>query len=87
YFLGQAFGMKKKIYALAVKELEAAREDMVEMDDLKKKICYLLGRLHEAAKKNDKALAEYSAIAETDYNFKDVTARMEKLGNAQEEEK
>jgi tetratricopeptide (TPR) repeat protein len=82
YYLGQAFGMKKKIYALAVKELEAAREDMFEMDDLKKKITYLLGRLHEAAKKNDKALAEFSSIAEVDYNFKDVTARMEKLGSA-----
>jgi tetratricopeptide (TPR) repeat protein len=84
YYLGQAFGMKKKIYALAVKELEAAREDMPEMDDLKKKITYLLGRLHEAAKKNSKALAEFSAIAEVDYNYKDVTARMEKLGNAQD---
>lgn len=82
YYLGQAFGMKKKIYALAVKELEAAREDMHEMDDLKKKITYLLGRLHEAAKKNDKALAEFSAIAEVDYNFKDVTQRMEKLGQS-----
>jgi tetratricopeptide (TPR) repeat protein len=82
YYLGQAFGMKKKIYALAVKELEAAREDMAEMDDLKKKITYLLGRLHEAAKKPDKALAEFSAIAEVDYNFKDVTQRMEKLGSA-----
>lgn len=82
YYLGQAFGMKKKIYALAVKELEAAREDMHEMDDLKKKITYLLGRLHEAAKKNDKALAEFSSIAEVDYNFKDVTTRMEKLGGA-----
>jgi tetratricopeptide (TPR) repeat protein len=82
YYLGQAFGMKKKIYALAVKELEAAREDMHEMDDLKKKITYLLGRLHEAAKKNDKALAEFSSIAEVDYNFKDVTARMEKLGSS-----
>lgn len=80
--LGQCFGVKKKIYALAVKELEAAREELVEMDDLKKNITYLLGRLHEAAKKPDKALAEFSLIAETDYNFKDVTTRMEKLGSS-----
>jgi tetratricopeptide (TPR) repeat protein len=85
YYLGQAFGMKKKIYALAVKELEAAREDLVEMDDLKKKITYLLGRLHEAAKKPSKALTEFSSIAEVDYTFKDVTERMEKLGSADED--
>jgi hypothetical protein len=80
FLLGQCFGVKKKIYALAVKELETAREELVEMDDQKKKITYLLARLHEAAKKKDKALAEYSAIAETDYNYKDVTKRMEDLG-------
>ena len=74
--------MKKKIYDLAVKELEAARGDMVEDRRLKKEITYLLGRLHEAAKKPDKALAEFSSIAETDYNYKDVTTRMEKLGSA-----
>jgi len=86
YYLGRAFGMKKKIYNLAVKELEAAREDMPEMDDLKKKITYLLGGLHEAAKKNEKALAEFSSIAETDYNYRDVTQRMEKLGSADDKE-
>ena len=82
YLLGQCFGVKKKIYALAIKELETAREELVEMDDMKKNITYLLGRLHEAAKKPDKALTEFSAIAETDYNFKDVTQRMEKLGSS-----
>ena len=85
YYLGLCFGMKKKIYQLAIKELEAAREDLFEMEGLKKDITYLLGRLHEAAKKGAKALAEYSAIAEVDYNFKDVTQRMEKLGNDKDE--
>ncbi|MBI3722561.1 hypothetical protein HY251_01190 [bacterium] len=81
YYLGLCFGMKKKIYHLAVKELEAAREDLYEMADLKKDITYLLARLHEAAKKPEKAVAELSAIAEVDYNFKDVTERMEKLAS------
>jgi tetratricopeptide (TPR) repeat protein len=80
--LGKAFGLRKKIYQLAVKELETAREELVEMDDIKKDITYHLGRLHEAAKKPDRALTEYSAIAESDYNYKDVTQRMEKLGGA-----
>ncbi len=83
YYLGLCYGMKKKIYALAIKELEAARGDIVEKnDDLWKNISYLMGRLHEAAKKPDKALTEFSAIAEVDYNFKDVTTRMEKLGSS-----
>ena len=82
FLLGQCFGVKKKIYALAIKELETAREELVEMDDSKKQITYLLGRLHEAAKKPDRALTEFSAIAEVDYNYKDVTQRMEKLGSS-----
>ena len=32
YLLGECFGVKKKIYALAIKELETAREELVEMD-------------------------------------------------------
>lgn len=83
YYLGLCYGMKKKIYALAIKELDAARQDIVDRgDQLWKDITYLMGRLHEAAKKPDKALAEFSAIAEVDYNYKDVTQRMEKLGSS-----
>ena len=80
YHLGLCF-YKKKIGTLAVKELSAAREDLFEMDGLKKDITYLLGRIYEAGGKGDKAMAEYSSIAEIDYNFRDVTVRMEKLGN------
>lgn len=86
YHLGLCF-YKKKIGTLAVKELAAAREDLFEMDGLKKDITYLLGRIYEAANKKDKAMTEYSSIAEVDYNFRDVTARMEKLGTDGDSEK
>lgn len=78
YYLGQCF-IKKKIFKLAVNELKAAREDLFEMDETKKDITYLLGRIYEQAKKNDLAVAEYSQIAEVDFGFKDVTKRLEAL--------
>ncbi len=80
YLLGQCF-IKKKIYKLALKELDAAREEMFEMDGLKKEITYYIGRIYETAGKKDKALHEYETIAEADFNFKDVTKRIEGLGS------
>lgn len=78
YYLGHCF-VKKKIFNLAVKELKAAREDLFEMDGLKKDITYLLGRIYEQAKKPDLATAEYEQIAQSDYSYKDVTKRLESL--------
>ncbi len=80
YYLGQCF-IKKKILKLALKELDGAREEMFEMDDLKKEVTYLIGRIYESANKKDKALAEYEKIAEADFNFKDVTKRIEGLSS------
>ena len=80
YWLGQCF-VKKKIYKLAVREFEAAREELFEMEGLKKDITYMLGRIYEQAKKTDKAIAEYMAISEVDFNYRDVTQRLEALGD------
>ena len=65
FWLGQAYGIKKKLYAPAVKTLEAARSDLVAENELWKNITYLLARLHEAAKKTDLALAEYAKLRDT----------------------
>lgn len=80
HYLGQCY-IKKKIYKLALKELDGARAEMFEMDALKKEITYLIGRIYENAGPGhkDKALAEYEKIAEVDFNFKDVTKRIESL--------
>ncbi|MGE0707555.1 MAG: tetratricopeptide repeat protein [Planctomycetota bacterium] len=78
YYLGQCY-IKKKILKLALKELEGAREELFEMDGMKKEITYLIGRIYEGASRKDKAMAEYEQIAEADFNFKDVTDRISKL--------
>ena len=80
YYLGRCF-INKKILKMAVRELDAAREDRLEMDDLKKEITYYLARIYEQANKGDKALSEYEQIAEVDFNYRDVTQRMEKLSS------
>lgn len=78
YYLGQCF-VKKKIYKLALNELQAAREGLFEMDDTKKGITYLIARIFEQAGKKDEAIKEYSQIAEVDFGYKDVTKRLEAL--------
>ena len=79
YYLGRCF-MKKQVFNMAVKEFKAAREDLVDMDGLKKEITYMLARIYEQAKKPEEARAEYESIAEVDFNYRDVTKRLEGLG-------
>lgn len=78
YYLGQCY-IKKKILKMALKELDLAREDLFEMDETKKDITYLIARIWEGAGKKDKAVAEYEKIMEVDFNYKDVSQRMNKL--------
>lgn len=80
YYLGMCL-YKMKNARMAIKELEAARADLIDMDDdNNKKITYLLGRIYESAKKPEKALAQYEKIAVSDYSYKDIQKRMEALG-------
>ena len=78
YYLGRCF-VKKQVFNMAVKEFKQAREDLVEMDALKKEITYMLARIYEQARKRDEAVKEYEAIAEHDFNYRDVTKRLEAL--------
>lgn len=80
YWLGRCF-VNKKIYKLAVREFEGAREELFEMEGLKAEITYMLGRIYEQANKKDKAIAEYEKIAEVDFNYRDVTKRLESLSS------
>lgn len=80
YYLGLCLSKKKNL-RMAVKELEAARSDLFDMDnDNNKQITYLLARIYEGAGKKDKALEEYEKIGQVDYNYKDIQKRMDKLG-------
>lgn len=63
YLLGQCL-IRKRIYKLALRELEAAREAIAAADrPLWRETTYLLGRIHEAGGRKDLALAEYERIA------------------------
>jgi tetratricopeptide (TPR) repeat protein len=80
YYLGLCLSKKKNL-RMAVKELEAARADLFDMDDDNNKmITYLLGRIYEGAGKKDKSLEEYEKIGQVDYNYKDIQKRMDKMG-------
>lgn len=78
FYLGQCY-IKKKIYKLALKELDTARQEIYEMDDQKKEMTYLIARIYESAGKKEKAVSEYEAIVTADFNYKDVTQRLEEL--------
>lgn len=78
YYLGRCF-IAKKIYKMAVREFKAASADLFEMDGIKKEITYYLARIYEQAGQKSNAIAEYEAIAEVDFNYRDVTDRLEKL--------
>ncbi|MBL4844652.1 MAG: tetratricopeptide repeat protein [Planctomycetes bacterium] len=80
FYLGQCY-IKKKIYKLALKELDTARQDIYEMDDSKKEMTYLIARIYESAGKKEKAVTEYEAIVTADFNYKDVTQRLEQLSD------
>lgn len=78
FYLGQCY-IKKKIYKLALKELDTARQEIYEMNEQKKEMTYLIARIYESAGKKEKAVAEYEAIVTSDFNYKDVTQRLEEL--------
>jgi tetratricopeptide (TPR) repeat protein len=81
YHLGLCLSKKKNL-RMAVKELEAARADLFDMDnDSNKQITYLLGRIYEGAGKKERALEEYEKIGQVDYNYKDIQKRMDKIGD------
>ncbi|MEZ6183673.1 MAG: tetratricopeptide repeat protein [Planctomycetota bacterium] len=78
YYLGRCF-ISKKIYKMAVREFKTATADLFEMEGIKKEITYYLGRIYEQAGQKANAIAEYEAIAEVDFNYRDVTQRLESL--------
>src|SRR5581483_4375816 len=71
YWLAQAFGVKKKIYKIAVLELVAVQRALDGTTDLWKNATYLLARLHEAAGERELALAEYRKLALAGWNRPD----------------
>lgn len=74
--LAQTF-KAKKMYDLAIKQLEDALVDLASMDDTKKQVLYEKGLIHELMEKKQEALDSFKQIYELDYGYRDVAKKVE----------
>jgi tetratricopeptide (TPR) repeat protein len=74
--LGQCY-RKKKMYPLAIKTLQEAREGIAGMDATKKEVTYTLGLIYEENGDKQKSLEMMTEIYEVDYEYRDVAKRVE----------
>jgi len=73
--LGRCF-KQKKLYDLAVAQLNTAKADLTTMDDTKKDVIYELGACYELMGKPDLAIAEFKIIYSEDIGFRDVADKI-----------
>lgn len=78
YYLAMCF-VKKGQRDMAVMQLETANEQLLTMDDLKKKIVMGLGDLAEQAGDIEKAFNYYKDVYGADIGFEDIGVRMERI--------
>lgn len=78
YYLAMCFA-KKGQRDMAVMQLETANEQLPIMDDLKKKILFMLGEMAEHAGDIEKAFVYYKDVYGADIGFEDIGARMERI--------
>ncbi|MBO7683098.1 MAG: tetratricopeptide repeat protein [Kiritimatiellae bacterium] len=75
YYLAMCF-LSQGQTDMAVMQLEAARDSLPTMDDLKKKVVYQLGLCAEAAGDLEKAYQYYKDVYSSDVGFEDLSERM-----------
>ena len=75
YYLALCFLMKGQT-DMAVMQLEAARDQMPTMDELKKKVVYRLGLCAEEQGDLEKAYRYYKDVYAADVGFEDLSSRM-----------
>jgi tetratricopeptide (TPR) repeat protein len=73
--LGRCFKVKK-LYDLAVAQLNTAKNDLNTMDDTKKDVIYELGTCYELMGKPELAIAEFKVIYSEDIGFRDVAEKI-----------
>jgi tetratricopeptide (TPR) repeat protein len=73
--LGRAF-KAKRLFDLAVAQLNTAKNDLNAMDDTKKDVVYELGTCYELMGKPDRAIEEFKAIYSEDIGFRDVADKI-----------
>jgi tetratricopeptide (TPR) repeat protein len=76
-YLGMCF-QRNKLYELAEKNYQNAEEGALT-DERKLQIWYNWGRCCEESGKSDKAIELYTRIAESDFGYRDVAQRLERL--------
>jgi len=72
---------------MAVMQLETARDQLPQMNELKKKVVYQLGLCAEQAGDIDKAYAYYKDVYSSDVTFEDLNERMLAISKAIQERK
>ena len=70
---------------MAVMQLETARDQLPQMNELKKKVVYQLGRCAEDAGDIEKAYAYYKDVYSSDVTFEDLNERMLAISKAIQE--
>ena len=73
--LGRCF-KAKRLYDLAVAQLNTAKNDLNTMDDTKKDVIYELGLCYELMGKPDLAIEEFKVIYSEDIGFRDVADKI-----------
>jgi tetratricopeptide (TPR) repeat protein len=73
--LGRCF-KQKKLYDLAVGQLNTAKNDLNTMDDTKKEVIYELGTCYELMGKPEAAIEEFKVIYSEDIGFRDVAEKI-----------
>lgn len=68
---GRAF-MAKKLYDLALTQLDTAKSEIGTMTGQKKDVIYELGACHERMSQSEQAIAEFKLIYSEDIEFRDV---------------
>ena len=86
YLLAMCF-LRKDQRDMAVMQLETARDQLPQMNDLKKKVVYQLGVCAENAGDLDKAYAYYKDVYSSDVTFADLNERMLAISKALQDRK
>jgi len=73
---------EKNMNDLAIKQLEDALEDLQAMDDTKKQVLYLMGKIKMDSGKKEDAIGFFKQIYEVDYGYLDVAKIVEDSYNS-----
>lgn len=74
--LGACF-KAKRLFDLAVQQLETAKQEISGIDAQKKEVVYELATCYEAMNRKDQALEEYKLVYSWDISFRDVASKID----------